>query len=372
MPPVPELPPPTPAPGRPELFHVGSFGFFPRMAASVAYDDNIFIRETDRVDDVVWSLTPGFTFSSSDMTTNGGKSLSVSYDPSFLIYTKETGESTINHLASLSGALAFTKLSLGLRQTVSAATEPVVETGTRTDRQAYGTELTSRYAFGEKLSAELGLRLDVTDYPGYSTSFDWSNHDWVNYQLASRLNVGLGLVFGYIDMQGFPDQNYEDLLVRGIYTITDKLDINASLGLDWRQYRSGVDNTVAPIWELAANYRPRERTSLTLGLFQRYYASAYYGSEDYLSTGVNAGVHQLLPHRCSVDLSARYYHDDYQATVPGVSARAADDVVVVRPQFDVQVKELWTVGVFYEFSHNGSDDRPFTRNRVGLETRWVY
>ena len=372
MPPTPEVPPLAPAAAREGMFRLGSFDFFPRAYASVFYDDNIFIRETDKVDDLVWALRPGITVTSSDMTTNGGKSLTISYDPSFLIYTDQTDRSTINHAAALSASLAFTKLSLGLSQTVSSATDPVVEAGTRADRLALGTALTSRYAFGEKLSAEMNFGLDITDYPDRYNSWDWSNRDWLNYQYSSRLNVGVGLTLGYIDMEDFPDQNYEDLLLRAIYSASEKLDVNASVGLDWRQYRSGVDDTLAPVWDVAAVYRPRERTSLSLGLFQRYSSSAFYGNQNNLSTGVNVGVRQEFLTRYVLSVTARYYHSDYEATDPGASTRGTDDVFLVRPQFEVQLKERWTAGVSYEFSHNASDDRPFTRNRVGLETRWAY
>jgi len=372
MPPTPEVPPPAPAAPREGLFRLGSFEFSPRASASVSYDDNIFIRDTDKVDDVVWALRPGFTIASSDLTTNGGKSLTISYDPSFLIYTDQTDRNTINHAAALSASLAFTKLSLGLSQTVSAGTDPVVETGTRTDRLALGTALNARYAFGEKLSAEVNFGLDITDYPDRYNSWDWSNRDWLNYQYSSRLNVGVGLTLGYIDMEGFPDQNYEDLLLRAIYSASEKLDVNATVGLDWRQYRGGVDDTLAPIWDVAAVYRPQERTTLSLGLFQRYYSSAYYGNQNYLSAGVNVGVRQELLTRYVFSVTARYYHSDYEATAVGAGTRGTDDVFLVSPQFEVQLKERWTAGVFYEFSHNASDDRPFTRNRVGLETRWAY
>ena len=372
MPPTPEVPPRAPAAEREGMFRLGSFHFYPRAAGSVFYDDNIYIRETDKVDDVVWALRPGITIMSSDLTTNGGKSLTVSYDPSFLVFTDQTDESTINHAAALSASLAFTRLSFGLSQTVSATTDPVVEAGARTDRLALGTALTSRYAFGEKLSAEANFGLDIMDYADRYNSWDWSNRDWLNYQYSSRLNLGVGLTLGYIDMEGFPDQNYENLLVRAAYSASEKLDVNATVGVDWRQYRSGVDDTLSPVWELAVAYRPQERTTLSLGCYQRYYSSAYYGNQNFLSTGVNVGLRQEFLTRYVFSVTARYYHSDYQATVVGVATRGTDDVVAVRPQFEIELKERWSAGIFYEFSHNASDDRPFTRNRVGLQTRWIY
>jgi hypothetical protein len=372
MPPTPEVPPLAPAAPREGLVRLGSFSFLPRISASVSYDDNLFIQDTDKVDDVMWTLGPGFTITSSDMRTDGGKSLTLSYGPSFLIYTDQTDRNTINHAAALSASLAFTKLSLGLSQTVSAGTDPVVEAGTRTDRLALGTALNARYAFGGKLSADVNFGLDITDYAARYNSWTWSNGDGLNYQCSSRVNVGVGLTLGYIDMEGFPGQNYEDLMVRATYSISEKLGVNASAGLDWRQYRSGVDDTLSPIWDVAAVYRPQERTTLSLGLFQRNYSSAYYGNQNYLSTGANVGVRQELLTRYTFSVTARYYRSDYEATVVGVGSGSTDDVVAVGTQFDIKLNERWTAGVFYEFSHNASDSRRFTRNRVGLETRWAY
>ena len=372
MPPTPEVPPLAPPAPREGMFRLGSFNFFPRARASVAYDDNVFLDENDRVDDVVWGLRPGITIISSDLSTNGGKALTLTYDPNFLIYTDESDRSSINHSAAISASLAFTKLSLGLSQTVSSTEYPVVEAGTLTDRLELGTMLNARYAFGEKLSADVGFGLDIVDYADRYGSWDWSNRNWVNYQYSERLGVGVGLVLGYIDMEGSADQNYEDLLVRAIFHAAEKLQLNATVGLDWRQYRSGVDDTLAPIWDVAAVYRPQERTALSFGLYQRYYSSAYYGDQNYLSTGVNVGVRHEFLTRYVFSINARYYRSDYEATVVGAAPRATDEVVAVRPELSVRLKERWTAGIFYEFSRNTSDDRPYTRNYVGLQTAWAY
>jgi hypothetical protein len=372
MPPTPQAPSPVPAAPRAGIVQLGSFDVLVRAGAAVYYDDNIFLDDTNEVDDVVWSLMPGFTVAASDMTTNGGKSLTISYDPRFQIFTDHGGQNTINHAARVSGALAFTKLALGLNQTITAGTDPVVESGTRSDHLLSGTELSSRYAFGEKLSAEMNFGLTLSDYSEQTSAWDWWNRDWVNYQYSDRLNLGLGLALGYIDMKGFSDQNYEELQVRAIYQASDKVDVNATVGLDWRQYRSGVDDTLAPIWDVAAVYRPRESTSLRLGLYQRYYSSAYYGNQNYVSTGVDVGWHQTFRTRYAFDLAARYHHSDYEATEVGVAADRTDDVFAVRPQFELQINDRWRASAYYEFSQNTSDDRPFTRNVVGLQALWAY
>lgn len=372
MPAIPESPAPAPVAPREGIYRLGEFDLHVRAGAGVYYDDNIFIDDTDKVDDVVWSLSPGFTMTSSDMTTNGGRSLTFSYDPNFQFFTHESSQNTVNHRGRLAAALAFTKLSLGLSETITSGTDPVVEAGTRSEHLMSETALTSRYAFGEKLSAEMNFGLNISDYSDQSSSWDWSNHDWVNYRYSEKLTLGVGLVLGYIDMKGEPDQNYEDLQLRAIYQVTDKLDVNATVGLDWRQYRSGVDDTLAPIWDVAAVYRPRESTTLRLGFYQRYYSSAYYGDQNYLSTGVDAGVRQVFLTRYAFDLSARYDHSDYEATEVGIEADRTDDVFTVRSQLEVRLTERWTASVYYAFSHSDSNVQPFTRNVVGLQTVWAY
>jgi hypothetical protein len=372
LPPIPESPAPAPAPPREAIYRLGSFDLHVRAGASVRYDDNIFIQETNKVDDVVWSIQPGFTLTSSDMTTNGGKSLMMSYDPTLVFFTHRSDQNTFNQAGVVSAALAFTKLSLGLSEAITSGTDPVVEAGTRSEHLLSTTALTSRYAFGEKLSAEMNFGLSISDYSSRNTSWDWSNHDWVNYQYSEKLNAGVGLALGYIDMKGYPDQNYEDLLFRAIYRATDKLDVNGTVGVDWRQYRSGVSDDLSPIWDVAAVYRPRESTTLRLGLYQRYYSSAYYGNEDYLSTGLDVGVHQTFLTRYTFDLVARYDRLDYRSTQTGVDANRTDNVFSVRPQIRVSLGDQWTASVFYEFSHDDSNVQSFTRNVVGVQAQWAY
>ena len=359
------------------MFKLAMFDIYPRASGSVYYDDNIDINSVDSREDVVWTFSPGL----SAVALGGGsgeepKSLQLDYSPSFLFYTHHSSENTVNQWGRVAGVWPFAKLTLGFNQTVRTSTGPVIDVGGRTEQLLLGTALTSRYAVGEKTSVEINGELNISDYSdgSYTSAWDWSNQDWFNYQVGAKLSVGVGLVLGYIDLKDAPDQNYEDILVRAVYALAEKVSVTASVGADWRQYRSGVNNALNPVWNVGATYQPWDTTALSLGLYQRYRSSALYGDQDYLSTGVNLSLRQQLLKKLSLSLAGSYYHASYEAIQMGVVADRRDDVFEARTSLDFQIQDRWSASLFYAFGSDQSnlDQFTFNRNQVGLQTTWVF
>jgi hypothetical protein len=356
------------------LLRAGPFDISFRADGSVYYDDNVYARALNVEEDVVFTVSPGISAVATDMADGVGKSLTMEYAPAFLFYLDQTDLNDINHFARMDGVWNMAKLSLGFGQTFSYATDPVVDLGQRSERIAYDLRLTSRYPFGEKLSVNVDGTFHLEDYSDFNSYWDLANSNWINYDYSPKLNLGLGLVFGYNDIQDYTDQAYQQGRLRVIYALAEKLNLNASGGAEWRQYRSEIDDQITPVWDLALSYRPTEKTAVAVNLYQRYSSSAFYGSENYLSTGVGASVRQAIVGRLGVTLDGSFYHADYEATQGGVSSNREDDVVLIRVGLDTTLAERWTLGVFYDFQNNSSSDVnfDFDRNRVGVQASWRY
>jgi hypothetical protein len=363
------------------LFKLGMFDFFPSLAASVYYDDNINNHNTDRQEDVVWTLSPGLSAVAVDGPPGeDAKSLRLDYTPGFLWYTHHSSQDTVTQAGSAAGTWPFARLVLGFSEAINSSTAPVVDVGARTEQLSSTTGLTSRYRLGEKTSMEINAGLSILEYadPSYVSSWDWSNHDWLNYELDPKLSLGVGLALGYIDLKGYPDQNYEQGLARAVYAVAEKLTLNASIGANWQQFRSSVSDTLNPVWDLAATYRPADATTITVNVYQRYNTSAAIddngGTQNYLSTGGGVSFSQRLRQRWSLNAAGTYYHARYESTQAGSTASRDDDVFQVRASVDFQIRERWSASLFYAFESDQSNQANFTfnRNQVGLLTTWSF
>jgi hypothetical protein len=357
---------------------LGPFDIIPSFQSSVYYDDNVGAQEVNEEEAIVLTLAPTIDVVASDMADRMGKSLQVSYTPGFFFFFGDdvSDRNRINHSANISGQLAGAKLELGFDQAFRFTTGPVIDLGTSADRMFYDTRLTSRYNMSEKTSIDVNGMLRISNYSDeeFFDTLNLANDNWLNYNYSEKLRLGLGLIFGFTDIQDFEDQTFQQLRVRADYAIAEKVDLQASAGGEWRQFKSGIDDTLNPVWNLGAAYRPRDSTTFQLTLFQRYDASSRTGSQSYVNTGVTLSLRQMLMQRLALNLGGSYAVSDYESTVQGGQADRKDDLYGARVSLDFYLRPRWTVGVFYNYSVRDSTEPTleFERNRVGLQTAWTY
>lgn len=356
---------------------LGPFDITPRISASVYHDDNIETDPTDEIEDVVFTVAPTITAAAVDMAEGMGKSMRLSYTPLFYLYLDEGGDlNRVDHVASVDGTLQGSKAMVGFGQGFRYTTDPVVDIGTRADRMAYDTSLRSRYALSEKTSIEINGQLAIVNYDEdiYNSWWDAASVNWIGYQASPKVALGLGLTIGYTSIDNFPDQTYQQALGRVVYAVAEKVDLAVSGGGEWRQFKSGVDDALNPVWNIAAAFRPRDSTALTLSLFQQYQASAVFGNQSYVYTGVTLTARQMFAQRLALNVSGTYAMSDYEATVQGVTATRDDDLYLGRVSLDYYIRPRWTAGVFFDYqTRNSTEDAyEFDRTRFGLQTAWSY
>jgi hypothetical protein len=168
--------------------------------------------------------------------------------------------------------------------------------------------------------------------------------------------------------QGGKDQTYEQALFRVIYAATEKLAFNASAGGELRQTDDG--DVFSPVFSLGAVWKPTDSTSVSLEGRRRTYASAALVGQDYEATGLTISVRQRFLQRFYLSLAAGYEHTEYIAVQPGIVANRVDDYYFIRPSFDWDLSEYFSVGLFYEHDESvssGVGARPFTRDLFGAQ-----
>jgi hypothetical protein len=357
---------------------LGPFDIIPRIQSSFYYNDNVGTDPTDETDALVFTLAPSIEAVASDMEQGMGKRLRIDYTPAFIWYFSEddTERDKANHLALISGDVGGAKLSLGFDQRFRFTTGPVLDIGTRANRTESGTRLRSNLILGEKTALQVNGSISFVEYDSdeYTSSYDLSTDDWLMYRYSPKLDLGLGLVFGYTGIEDLPDQTYQQALARADYAIAEKVDLRANVGGEWRQFKSGIDDALNPVWNLTAEYRPRESTFLSMSVFQRYSSSSRSGNQSYINTGVSFSARQKLMQRLALNLSVAYSNSDYETTASGAQTDRNDDNFRFRGSIDYYIMQRWTVGAFYDFATRDSTDPDlnYDRNQVGLQTAWTY
>jgi hypothetical protein len=281
-----------------------------------------------------------------------------------------SNNSTVDQRADFAFLWALPKLSLGVNQTFQRTSSALVETGDRRRQTMYSTQLTTRYELGERTSIEFDPRLTISETARLIGSTEWGVDAFFNREVTQKITASLGSSTGYVEVEQSPAQIYERPLLRLMYVATEKINFEGSAGGEWRHYNSGRSDTFSPVFGLGAAYRPLEGTSLTLAAYRRQTVSALMTGENYVATGVSAGIRQRLLDRCSVSLGGSYENRDYQAAGNGVTATRQDDYYQLRVGLGVTIRRNWTADAYYQYGKNTSNDSTHrsTDNQLGLQS----
>lgn len=360
---------------------LGPFNLHPRLAAGLTYDDNITYATANREADAIWTIQPAFqavagddaaliAYRDQNSVVLGlapgnlivqqpevwpGKLLMLDYGPSFQIFDKYTANNYINEFATLNFLWPMNKLILGFRQDYQLQKTTIIEfSGQRAIVEAISTALAAAYQFGEATSLESNFRRASIGYdePGLTGYTEYNTENWFNYGVAEDLPVSLGVLAGMDGVANHQGQTFEQLRARARYNYTEKLAFDVSAGGELRQYENGKTATLSPVFTLAAEYRPAERTSLSLTGSRQQYASIINGY-NYASTSATLGVRQGITDRFTAGASAGYYSIAYTPVSKGF-INYTGDYYVARISLDAKIVRHLTGQIFYQWVNSHS------------------
>lgn len=379
---------------------LGPFDIQPRVSAGVTYNDNILVTHQNPESDVIWSLQPAFlavagdrlafedyerqyynvvgfnpdTFIIQDQAEWPGSAFILDYGPRFNWFTTYDQNNSVDELLNANLLWPMSKLILGARQQYRLENTDVIEDGRLTELETIATDLSSAYQFSEKTSAELNLHRTSTSYEmqdliGYS---DWNADGWLNYQILPRLNIGAGAVAGFLDVQDQQSQTYEQGLARARYQFGERISADLSVGGQVRQYESGRDQTVEPVFTLTAYYRLTETTSVWLTGYRREESAIFYGANS-ITTGASLGARQQIADRLFLNTNLDYFTFDYLATAQSAVTGRTDNYVAARLGLEVHFSRHLIGNAFYLFrTLNSNQYDGFSNNQIGAQLTWRY
>jgi Putative beta-barrel porin 2 len=365
--------------GEPRRFHY-------RLGLTVrgVYDDNIFLTNTNRVDDWYFAIEPMITVGFGDIEGRSETFFRLDYIPSIILYADHSDENAVSHLIQLEGGHRFGRLTLSLSQEIlildGTNLNSIIDTtgqfvnldsSTRTRLNLFVTRLRANYDLTGKLFLTGEFDAYVYDYPDDNdiSSQTLSGGLYINYIVTPKVTVGVGGTFGVaLVEEPNVDQTFEQANFRINYQATGKFGLSASAGVEFRQFDDHRGDYISPVFELGANYHPFDGTNITLAGGRRILPSGFFPNQDFATTYIVGRVQQRLFRRVYLGLAVGYENSDYFATTSGVSATREDDYYFVEPSIDVLITRWLSVGAYYLHREDSSDIDSFSfrNNQVGV------
>jgi hypothetical protein len=374
-----------------KFLNVGPFNIRPHFVGAGFYDDNISLAPKGQgreiLKDVVWSLSPGVTAAIGEFHAGKrGNYLSLDYTPTATLYTDHGEFNALDHNVRFDGGWRGSKLALGVGQSYMTGSGGFAETGGQVEREVYNTGLNAHYDFSDKTSFDLNGRQVISSFQTRNKSDasagnndldsrnEWSVEAVGDYKLSDKVKLGAGVVTGWRDIRSSPNESYQQLLARGGYLVTEKVDVSLAVGAQWSQFQGGLDEGPKFIFDLGGTWQVRERTSLSLDLFRREQSSVAFSAQSYTVVGFRASVRQTIGQKWVAGLGGGFEHSDYFETTSGASTSQDNDYWFVGPSLDYNFSDQWTVGLFYQYREKDSDDASFgfANNQAGLRTTFRF
>jgi hypothetical protein len=363
-----------------------------RLNVRTVYDDNIYLRQDDRIADIYFAFEPGITLGFGDIVGKDANYVRIDYTPTAFLFLEQTDANAIQHLFRLDGRYRFGRLTLNVAQDIqfleggdrggtSSTANPGpnlnLDTGGATDVNIYTTRADLTYDLSGKTFLSGGLLYSANDYEVLISSEQISSNLFINYTYSPKLIVGLGGTAGYNTVESpNGDQTFQQANLRFSYEPSGKLSVNASFGVEFRQYGGEGDTgggVTSPVYELSANYQPFDGTTINVRGSRRSLNSAVLQSQNYNTTNITFTGRQRFLRRFYFGLVAGYESAEYYSTdrTDGfASSSRSDNYVFVQPSVDVTLTAFWTAGLYYLYRNNESSSEFFSfyGHQLGVRT----
>jgi hypothetical protein len=363
-----DLAPAEAPPARPESpFNWRGVTLRPHLDFTVMYGDGIQNRPGAREKTVTEVIAPG-------MLIELGRNWALDYTPRLTYYSSDAFKDTLGHNASLRGGVKYENWKFGLIQSYSLTEDPLIETGTQTEQEVFGTHLTASHPLGSKMLLELGVHQYFRFAEGLNDSRSWSTLNWLNYQFAPKLSVAAGVGGGYDRVSPGPDMTFEQIQSRLNWRIAQKLNLAVNGGVEIRQIKStGADDLVNPIYGASIQYRPFDYTTLTLAGDRRVHPALSSGTVTE-ETEISIAVNQRLLGMLFLTVSGGYVTTDYVSSFGGTPTVRSDDRKQVMVSLAYSFLKRASASVFYQASDHESNvvGYSYGSTQVGLNLAYRF
>jgi hypothetical protein len=298
----------------------------------------------------------------------------ATYKPQLQLFSDHTEENSFDHDVEVKAKYTFSKLEVGVAGRYYEQNLPDVDIGRRIEQKRATGAITSKYNLAEKTSLEANLYGSSRQYEDARPDInEYRVQTWVNYQVRPKVNAGLGYAHGWVDVEGRPNQSFNQVLLRTRYSATAKLSVEATGGVEFRSIQDGEDQTNST-FTFGATFRPFEATTTFLKGYRRTTTSASGFGTNYTSTGLDFSIQQRLFQKYYAQLLAGYQLAEYEPLSNVFPDEREDDTAYVRLSLGFDVNRFLSAELGYEYRKNDSsdEDRSFEQNLIYFQFVYLF
>jgi hypothetical protein len=292
-----------------------------------------------------------------------------------MLFQHYSSLNSVEHHVRLDSQYSFSRLQLQGYFEYDKLSGPNRDIGGRVNSEQYTAGLAATYLFSDKTSLDSDANLTFTHYQGQIGSKEFVNHNWVNYSVTPKLNLGVGAAFGVLNPDSGGTQPYQQGLFRVRFASTAKLTFNADGGVEFRQFSNGGGTRVTPVFGLSASYEVAPGTSLSINGARNVTNSSAINGDNYTATRLGVAVKQHLIGRLSFTLEGGYENDAYSQTAgSSTGPQREDNYLFIHPGLTYQLKDWAALSVSYFYRNNDSNisTSAFSDNQISVGVRFGF
>ncbi|MBU6181572.1 MAG: DUF560 domain-containing protein [Verrucomicrobia bacterium] len=327
----------------------------PVIATGVTYDDNIFITNTDRKGDLIYNINLGFVLEVGDYRNMQSNFLLLEYLAEGFFFNRYASQNSFDQQASLLAQYRFNQLAVQIESRYQYLNGAEREVGAFTTRSLFFNALRFLYQYSEKTDIDLEFNQSLNDYPSNLSSSDYQASLGFDYALFPKTKIGLQAIAGLQPTEESPDMWYQTINARVAYGVSGKVVLRASGGIQFNQYAGGGEPLrILPVFSLGAEYQLFPKTSLTLVGYRNLQSSPSIASQDYIATGGEFALSQVITDKLAFAISAGYENDTYVANTTDTNATRVDNFYFFTPSLTYSFLKYLRATLSYEYRANAS------------------
>jgi hypothetical protein len=297
------------------------------------------------------------------------------FTPTLYFYQRNSNQDRQDYDADLYYQHQWTRLTLGADAHFQHLTDASIDIGSLVEHNIYTTSLFGNYQYNDSLLLVGSASQVINQFPTRSSvnTNEWIANGYALYQVAPKLALGAGPEIGVIDIQGAPNESYQQLLMHLRYNPDGKLSATFSGGVEYLQYQDSATTRLFPIFDFVGTYTPTDTTVLDLAASRQCVLSYDLSGQNIEETSVHADVRQLFIQDVYLVGSLGFTLSDYEfGSLPGPSR--SDKYYFASAAVEWAPKPWLKLSVRYQHSEDDSNfqTNAFEDDQVGFESTAFY
>lgn len=338
------------------------------LGTGLFYDDNLFITQTNKKPDTVFTIDGGGDFELGDYRDQINDFLTANVLVTGYLYTRNPAEDSADQYASLQGQYRFSNFTFQTNLLYEYLNQPDRFVGTITSVYVIDGNFGLLYDLSPKTQLHAGFEQITNLYQNFLNSFEYIGRFGADYLITPKIKLGLEGVVGSLHQEGSAPSFYGQARLRAAYAYTGKLTFRASVGEEIRHYSGNHEVKGTPVFSLGVDWNLFVDTVVSLTASRQVIASPLSAGEDITGTGAQFTLSQKLLHRFTGAIVLGYENDKYNFTTTNTgNTTRVDNYVYAGPTLTYTFKKWLTASVYYQFRRNASNGvgESFTDNRIG-------